>query len=65
MDQEQKQLIIIDKALERYRTQAVLSVRRSMCVLCRDRRCQQGIACKAYVEQVRATAWGMVSHENN
>jgi len=64
-NKEKNQLIIIDRALERYRDEAISEVRRSMCVLCRNRQCEQGKRCKAYEELVRAIAWGMVSHENN
>jgi hypothetical protein len=65
MNQDKVRLIIIDKALAKYRDEAVRQVRRSMCVLCKDRRCEHGKPCKAYEELVRSTAWDMVSHENN
>jgi hypothetical protein len=60
-----KRTQIIDKALERYRDEAVRQVRRSMCVLCKDRRCEHGRPCKTYEELVRSTAWEMISGENN
>ena len=60
-----KATIVIDKALERYRPLAAQKVQEELCAECRDRRCEKGTYCKAYHRLVEATAWGMVSHENN
>ncbi len=57
--------IIIQTALERYRAIAATKVKEELCADCRDRRCEQGVPCKAYQRLVEAAAWDMVSAENN
>jgi hypothetical protein len=56
---------VIDKALERYRSQATQQVKESLCAECQDRRCDRGLHCKAFEDSIQETAWDMVSHENN
>jgi hypothetical protein len=56
---------VIEKALERYRTEATEMVKQDLCAECRDRRCDRGICCKAFEESIQETAWEMVSAENN
>jgi len=56
---------VIEKALERYRTEASEKVKQELCVECRDRRCDRGIYCKAFEDSIQETAWDMISAEDN
>ena len=57
--------IIIHKALEGYRPLVAAKVRQELCTECRDRRCDKGMVCRRYEQQVDQEAWEMASHENN
>jgi len=57
--------IIIHKALEGHRRLVAAKVREELCTECHDRRCDKGMVCRRYEQQVDQEAWEMASHENN
>jgi len=57
--------IIINAALERYRSIAAEKVQRRLCTQCPDRRCERGERCNTYELLVKASAWSLASGENN
>ncbi len=48
--------IIINAALERYRSIAAEKVQRRLCTQCPDRRCERGERCNTYELLVKASA---------
>jgi len=56
-------IIVLDKALERVRTQAQVRVRELLCSDCLDQRCLTGSVCKAFLTCVDSIAWEMTAEK--